>query len=65
MNEFTYVTKPSVIFICLHDYETGKEIMINPKSIEMIRGNKIFFRGHSTYVKESYEEIQNIFMQTL
>lgn len=39
--------------------------MINPKSIEMIKGNKIFFKGHSTYVKESYEEIRNIFMQTL
>ena len=65
MNQWTYETHPSVIFIILHDHETGKEIMINPKSIEMIKGNKILLQGHGTYVKESYDEIKKILMQAL
>lgn len=65
MNNWTYETRPSIIFILLHDYETGKEIMINPKSIEMIKGNKILLQGHGTYVKENYDEIKNIITQAL
>ena len=65
MNNWTYETCPSIIFILLHDYKTGKEIMINPKSIEMIKDNKILLQGHGTYVKESYDEIKNIITQVL
>ena len=49
-------------YIFLHEAESGKEIMINPKTIEMIKEGKmeckILFQSHSTFVKESYEEVK-------
>ena len=56
--EFSYETSPA--FIILHDADTGCELMLNPKAIEMIEGSRISFQQYAVIVKEDYTEIKRM-----
>ena len=63
MNDWTY--EKGAVFIVMHDYKTGEELMINPRAIESIEGSWIKFDSYAYCVNESYKEIKSAIIKAL
>ena len=63
MNNWT--CENGAVFIVLHDYDTGNEVMINPRAIESVNGSQINFSSYAYLVKESYAEIKEAMIRGL